>query len=250
MLTGKTYRIKEKRCGNRDERGLGGEFEFPLARTPTLAYAHLMNRLAVLLIVLARPPGNTTDFRAKVVGISDGDTLTVLKADETQAEIRLHGIDAPEVGQDFATRSKQATSELAFGRTVTVRPMSIDRYGRTVAEVVLPDGRSLNRELVRAGIAWWFRSYAPNDRELERLEAEAREARRGLWSQPNPIPPWEWRAGKAQPVTAGVIGNRRSHLYHNPSWRGVATMKPKNRVEFATAEQAEAAGYRKAGDCR
>jgi endonuclease YncB( thermonuclease family) len=204
----------------------------------------------LLLLGLAPTLGRAADFPAKVVGISDGDSLTVLKADKTQVKIRLHAIDAPESGQDFATRSKQATSELAFGKTVTVRPTSTDRYGRTVAEVVLPDGRSLNRELVRAGMAWWFREYAPNDRELERLESEAREAKRGLWAQSNPIPPWDWRAGKGQPATVGVIGNRRSRLYHKPSCRGVAVMKAENRVEFATAERAEAAGFRKAGDCR
>jgi endonuclease YncB( thermonuclease family) len=211
-----------------------------------------MKRLVptLLLILLAPTSARGADFTAKVVGISDGDTLTVLKSDKTQVKIRLQRIDAPEAGQDFATRSKQATSELAFGKAVTVRPTSSDRFGRTVAEVALPDGRSLNRELVRDGMAWWFREYAPDDRELERLETEAREAKRGLWSQPNPIPPWDWRAGKGQPATAGVIGNRRSHLYHNPSCRAVAVMKAENRVEFATAEQAESAGYRKAGDCK
>jgi endonuclease YncB( thermonuclease family) len=209
-----------------------------------------MNWLALLLIVLAPTPGHAADFAAKVVGISDGDTLTVLKADRTQAKIRLHGIDAPETGQDFATRSKQATSDLAFGKAVIVRPLSTDRYGRTVAEVILPDGRLLNRELIRQGMAWWFRAYAPNDRELQRLEVEARDAKRGLWSQPNPIPPWDWRQGKGQPATAGVIGNKRSKVYHIPSCRGVATMKPENLVEFASAEEAEAAGYRKAGHCR
>jgi hypothetical protein len=99
-------------------------------------------------------------------------------------------------------------------------------------------------------MAWWFREYAPNDRELERLEAEAREAKRGLWSQPNPIPPWDWHAGKGQTAATAVIGNRRSHLYHDPHCRGVATMKPENRVEFASAEEAEAAGYGMAGDCQ
>jgi endonuclease YncB( thermonuclease family) len=209
-----------------------------------------MRPLALLLIVLAPTPSHAADYTAKIIGISDGDTITVLIDDRTQVKVRLHGIDAPETGQDYATRSKQAASELAFGKAVIVRPTSTDRYGRTVAEVVLPDGRSLNRELVRQGMAWWFREYAPNDRELERLETEAREAKRGLWSQPNPIPPWDWRAGKGQPVTAGVIGNKRSHLYHNPSCPGVAVMMAENRLEFATAEHAEAAGYRKAGDCK
>jgi micrococcal nuclease len=79
---------------------------------------------------------------------------------------------------------------LAFGKeVVTVKVRDKDRYGRTVADVILPDGKSLNHELVRAGYAWWFRKYAPHDRELEQLEKEAREAKRGLWSDPHAIPP-------------------------------------------------------------
>src|SRR4051812_23345472 len=110
--------------------------------------------------------GPAPSFQARVVGISDGDTLTVLKNDKTQVKIRLQGVDAPESGQDFGARAKEAASDLAFGETVTVKVRDTDRYGRTVAEVVLPDGRSLNREMVRAGYAWWYRSYAPKDREL------------------------------------------------------------------------------------
>jgi len=116
-----------------------------------------------------------------------------------------------------------------------------------LAEVILPYGRSFNREMVRSGYAWWYRKYAPGDRELERLESEAREAKRGLWSQPNPTPPWDWRNG-ADVVGDGVIGNRSSRLYHSPRCRGAIVMKAKNRVVFETAVLAEKAGYRKAGD--
>jgi micrococcal nuclease len=85
--------------------------------------------------------------------------------------IRLQGINAPETGQDFGSRAKQAASELAFGKEVTIRPVDTDRYGRTVAEVILPGGKSLNRERVEQGMAWWYRQYAPDDRELARLES-------------------------------------------------------------------------------
>ena len=78
-------------------------------------------------------------------------------------------------------RAKQFTGDLAFGKDVKVIVRDVDRYGRTVGEVVLPGGRSLNRELVKAGLAWWYRQYAGGDRELERLEAAARAAWRGLW---------------------------------------------------------------------
>ena len=196
-------------------------------------------------------PARGSEFSARVVGVSDGDTLTVLTADKAQHRIRLWGIDAPEANQDFGSRAKQAASGLAFGKDVTVRVRDRDRYGRTVAEVILPDGRSLNHELVKGGLAWWYRSYAPIDTELARLESEARTAKRGLWSQPNPVPPWSWRKGqgRSQPQTSGVVGNRRSLLYHLPICRGAATMSEKNRVGFDSARQAEAAGYRRAGDC-
>ena len=211
-----------------------------------------MKRFAAtfLLLALCPLPALAADFAARVVGVSDGDTLTVLTAEKRQVKMRLHGIDAPETGQDFGSRAKQAASELAFGKQVTVSEVDKDRYGRTVAEVILPDGRSLNREMVGRGMAWWYREYAPADRELAELEAEAKAAKRGLWSQPGAVPPWDWRSGKGVPVTAGVVGNRRSHLYHAPNCRGAAAMSEKNRVAFKTAAEAEAAGYRKAGDCR
>jgi micrococcal nuclease len=89
------------------------------------------------------------------------------------------------------------TSSLVFGKVVTVESKGRDRYGRPV-DVILPDGRSLSQELVRARFAWWFRCYAPNDTTLATLEADAREAKRGLWQDPKPVPPWEWRAGKGR----------------------------------------------------
>jgi endonuclease YncB( thermonuclease family) len=200
------------------------------------------------LVLLAACPAFGSDYSARVVGISDGDTITVLR-DRKQVRVRLHGIDAPKTGQDFGSRAKQAASELAFGKQVTIRPRNVDRYGRTVAEVILPDGRSMNREMVRRGLAWWYRTYAAHDAELAGLEAEAREARIGLWSRPNPVPPWAWRRGDAVPQTAAVIGNRRSRVYHKPTCHVAAGMSEKNRIEFASGAEAEEAGYRKARDC-
>lgn len=209
-----------------------------------------MKSILLLLFLAVWPlPALAADYTAKVVGITDGDTLTVLTAEKRQVKVRLHGIDAPESGQDFGSRAKQEASELAFGKQVTVRPVDTDRYGRTVAEVILPDGKSLNREMVRGGMAWWYRKYAPGDRELAGLEAEAEAARRGLWAQPGPVAPWEWR--KPKMANSGqVVGNRRSHLYHAPHCRGAAATSEKNRVAFKTAAEAEAASYRKARDCK
>jgi endonuclease YncB( thermonuclease family) len=101
-------------------------------------------------------------------------------------------VDAPERGQPFGARAKQFVSALAFGKTVSVAQRGLDRYARTIGDVTLPDGRNLARELVRAGYGWWFRRYSADSR-LASLEAQARAERRGLWVDPNPTPPWEWR---------------------------------------------------------
>ncbi|MFP4164573.1 MAG: thermonuclease family protein [Chitinispirillaceae bacterium] len=95
----------------------------------------------------------------KVVGVSDGDTITIL-VNKKQYKIRLHGIDTPERRQAFGTKAKQFTSSMIFGDTVTVRTHGEDLYGRIIGEVV-SDGRNLNRALVASGLAWWYRKYAP-----------------------------------------------------------------------------------------
>lgn len=147
--------------------------------------------LGLWLALLAPPWASAVDFHGKVVGVADGDTITVLH-DGQPERVRLQGIDCPEQGQAFGQRAKQATSRLAFGQVVTVRAVGKDRFGRTLGEVLLPDGQSLNRELVRQGFAWWFRRYS-TDETLAALEAEARTAHRGLWADRSPTPPWEWR---------------------------------------------------------
>jgi endonuclease YncB( thermonuclease family) len=132
------------------------------------------------------------DFSGKVVAITDGDTIRVMR-DGRSERVRLWGVDCPEARQPFDTRSKQFTGGLAFGQTVTGKVRDIDRYNRFVGEIILPDGRNLNRELVRAGFAWWYEMYARRETVLRDLQSEARAAKRGLWSDPKPVPPWEWR---------------------------------------------------------
>jgi hypothetical protein len=134
---------------------------------------------------------------------------------------------------------------MAFGKDVTIRVLDKDRYGRTVAEVILPEERSLNREMVGQGMAWWYRQFAPRDRELDRLESEARTAKRGLWSQPDPTPPWDWRHPQVG-VSGQVIGTRNSRVFHAPNCPNVARMKAANRVAFGSAFEADAAGFRRA----
>jgi len=133
----------------------------------------------------------------RVVKVADGDTVTVLDVSNTQHRIRLEGIDAPESHQDFGTQSKKNLSSLIFGRDVTVVYDKTDRYGRLVGKILL-DGKDINLEQIKAGLAWHYKEYerdqAPEDRELyARAEDEARSARRGLWVDPNPLEPGEFR---------------------------------------------------------
>lgn len=147
--------------------------------------------------VLAPAAGFAAELAGRVVAVSDGDTITVLDAGRKPHKVRLSGIDAPESRQAFGTRSTQSLAKQVFDRQVSVEWGKHDRYGRIVG-VVFVDGRDVNLAQVRAGLAWWYRQYAreqaPDDRQLyEAAENEAKVARRGLWADPQPVPPWAWR---------------------------------------------------------
>lgn len=147
----------------------------------------------VAVWVLLPAAAAAAEFAGRVVGITDGDTIKVLHAGRAET-VRLQGVDAPERRQAYGERARRFAADLSFDRTVVVRAAGRDRNGRLLGEVVLPDGRSLNQELVRAGYAWWFRRYS-RDARLARLEEEARQGRRGLWADQAPQPPWDFRVG-------------------------------------------------------
>lgn len=153
--------------------------------------------IATLFYVLntSDVPDTADAFTGKCVGISDGDTIKVLHNGKEE-RVRLYGIDSPEKGQPYGTVARKFTGDTAFGKTVTVQVKSKDRYGRTVGWVTLPSGRVLNIELLLAGLAWWYRAYSPNDRELEQAEAYARKNKLGLWKDADPVPPWDFRRKK------------------------------------------------------
>lgn len=161
-------------------------------RRPRAALGALFALAFVAGLASCRPSAGREPFEAKVIGVADGDSLTVLDG-TTQVRVRLHGIDCPERGQAFGAAAKRFTSALAFGKRVTVKGRGKDRYGRLLAEVVLPDGRSLNRELVSAGMAWHYARYS-DDESLAKAEREARKARVGIWSEADPVAPWSYRA--------------------------------------------------------
>jgi len=147
--------------------------------------------VAVAVLLLAASPA-WAEVRGRVVGVKDGDSIEVL-AGARAVEVRLWGIDCPETGQPFGKQAKHFTSSAAFGKEVGVEERGRDRYGRLLGVVTLPDGRALNEELVRAGLAWWYYAFAPKELGLALLEKEAKGARRGLWADPRAVPPWAWR---------------------------------------------------------
>jgi endonuclease YncB( thermonuclease family) len=146
--------------------------------------------LAAALLICAGA-SSAAELVGRVVSIQDGDTLTILVS-RKQIRVRLTEIDAPERRQPFGTRSRQSLSEMCAGREARVLDQGNDRYGRTLGRVICA-GTDANAEQVRRGMAWVFERYAPKDSQLYSVQREARAARRGLWHDSNPVPPWEWR---------------------------------------------------------
>jgi len=218
------------------------------ALTPAAAQAGASARLAGPLPV-------------RVVNVLDGDSLRVTDGDR-ELEVRLHGIDAPEYGQPGSAAAHAALRKLTRGGTLTLTPVTIDRFGRTVGELHR-DGQHLNRTLVAEGHAWVFRRFA-EDPALLRAEAQARAAERGLWGQPSPMPPWEWRdrqaAATAKPpredpaapcLIKGNVSSRGERIYHVPGqeyYEATRISPRKGERWFCTEAEARAAGWRRARD--
>jgi micrococcal nuclease len=131
-----------------------------------------------------------SQLSGKVVSVADGDTFTLL-VDQQQIRIRLHGIDCPEKGQDFSQKAKEYLSGLVAGKTVRVTKTDVDRYGRTIG-IVHIDSLNINEMLLKEGLAWHYKYYDKNP-DWAAFEAEAKKMKRGLWVQPNPQAPWEFR---------------------------------------------------------
>ena len=136
------------------------------------------------------PPEVATKNTFKVVGIVDGDTIDIL-VNRSPLRLRLNGIDTPEKGQPFGNNAKDDLSQLIGGKQVRYAVRDSDRYGRSIADVYLGD-LYVNQWLVQQGLAWHYVAYS-NDPALDAAEAEAKAAKRGLWSDPRRVPPWNWR---------------------------------------------------------
>lgn len=153
-----------------------------------------MRNLVLLLVALAsaglaQAKNVSVDYR--VVGISDGDTLTALGADRERLKCRLYGIDAPEKKQAFGQQSKLSLSELSYGRTASISIVGRDRYGRAICKIAV-GGVDVNKEQIARGMAWMYRRYA-KDRTYSDAEVKAKSRRIGIWRDTQPVPPWDFR---------------------------------------------------------
>lgn len=160
------------------------------AIAPLLSVA-LSGLLFACVQLAAQPTSLPPEIHGRIVAVHDGDSVTLLTAQKTEVKVRLDGIDAPELKQPFGAAAKQALSSLIFGKDVTVKITGKDRYGRSLGLVWFGTA-DVNRSMVAAGMAWHYEKYS-KDRTLAQAQAEAKTARRGLWADPSPVPPWAWR---------------------------------------------------------
>jgi endonuclease YncB( thermonuclease family) len=152
-------------------------------------------RLVLFLLMLALGLGGGFFLRGRVISVADGDTLTVLARQGERQRIRLYGIDAPEYRQAGHEAATAFVRSAALFSEVELKVIDTDRYGRIVALVTLPDGRTLNEELIRHGHAWVYDNYCrlPICAKWRVMENEAKIVGKGLWADENPTPPWTWR---------------------------------------------------------
>ncbi len=156
-----------------------------------------MWRIFFLILLILPHPLNSWAWPARVVGVTDGDTITVEPIDGGElVKIRLHGIDAPERNQPYGVVATGFVFAVALYQTVDVRGQGKDRYGRSVALVIMHNGESLQSAMLRAGLAWVWPRYCRKCDEWKNLQEAAKRAGRGLWAEENPVPPWEWRRAK------------------------------------------------------
>ena len=132
------------------------------------------------------------DLSGRVVKVTDGDTITILDASQTQHKVRLYGIDTPEYKQPYSRAATKTLAGWVEGEGVGVDVKDTDSYGRTVG-VIYKGNVNVNLQMVKSGYAWWYKKYAPLNDDLRMAEERARIDKLGLWAEPDPIPPWEWR---------------------------------------------------------
>lgn len=196
--------------------------------------------------------GQVKTIAGKLIAVSDGDTFTLLTADNVQYKIRLNGIDCPEKGQDFSKKAKNYTFQFCQGKTVVAEILSKDKYGRSIANVSV-NGISLNQSLVAEGLAWHFVKYS-SDATLAQLEISARRKKLNIWSLANPMAPWVYRhRGELQMLSplaqsnVYVCQSKSSKTYHKKMCSGLS--KCTKGIKQVSNYEAQRMGKRECGYC-
>ncbi|WP_347216330.1 thermonuclease family protein [Chryseobacterium sp.] len=151
----------------------------------------------IMLMSLLFPAILFSQTSGKVIKVSDGDTITVLLKGNTQKKLRLAEVDCPENGQPFGKNAKQFTSSQVFGKTVKFKETSTDRYGRSVAKIYYDNDKYLSKEVIKAGMGWWYFSYSKDD-SLGKLQEKAQQKKMGLWQDVHAVAPWDYRKMKRE----------------------------------------------------
>ena len=205
----------------------------------------------VLAVAVSAAPGaqsRDAEVSATVTAISDGDTVWVDQAG-ARLHVRVFGIDAPEGAQAFGSEARAFASTTLLGQRVTMARRGTDVGGRVVARIGI-DGRDFGELLVESGLAWHYARYAPKEPRLDALQRAARQARRGLWTDPAPQPPWEFRAAAPPAASSARVayrGNRGSRVFHAPGCQHYACRNC--TVALASVDIARAQGFRPHAAC-
>lgn len=223
---------------------------------------HLVPYCTILAsLIFLSTPFICFSWSGKVVSVVDGDTIKVLH-DGKEEKIRLYGIDAPEKDQAFGQKAKDFTASMVAGKDVDVQGNDTDRFERTVGLVTV-NGKSLNESLVQEGYAWVYSQYCKESfcSSWLREENEARQSKKGMWSDPHIIPPWEYRHPKGQLEGASLKvapsnevgnslyhGNVKSHKFHKANCPQFNC--PNCTAVFKLKEDAVAKGYEPCGICK
>lgn len=217
--------------------------------------------LLVLSLFLI-PQADLKTVNGEVVQIQNGDTLTIKTDRDKLHKVRLADIDAPEMGQPFGRVAQRLARDLAFEKIVRVNYIFKDKYKRLIGEVFLPDGKLLNEEMLKSGLAWHYRVKHPHSSFMEKLEYKAWKKNLGLWIQKTPVPPWEFRREKRLPtppaipknmdydlfLTYGLLGNPKTRIYEWPACKDYPK-NPQGYINFGSLLDAEIMGYRASHRC-
>ncbi len=152
-------------------------------------------KLKLILLFFLYSQVYAQTLTGKIIGIKDGDTVVIIDANNIQTTLRLAEVDCPEKAQAFGTKAKQFTSDAVYLKQVKYEVTDTDRYGRSIAKIYYDDNKYLSAEIIKNGFGWQYKQYSTS-KLLAKLEQEARQNKRGLWVDANPIYPSDFRKSK------------------------------------------------------